>query len=88
MHVRQFTNTFYPVYLSPDPESIPRRQRRTIQIWLIGVCIAVKRGIDRPLDKTESGPEPRRESIADGIVEVVAKYKVVAIYRFGEGDCE
>lgn len=30
MYIRQLTTTFYPVYLPPNPESIPRRQCRTI----------------------------------------------------------
>lgn len=50
--------------------------------------IAIKRGVDRPLDETEGGTKPRWESVADGIVEVVAKEKVVSVYGFGEGDCK
>jgi hypothetical protein len=57
-------------------------------VWFIRVRVAVHGRVDGPLDEFERGVEARRETVADGSVEVIAEDQVVAVDRFLEDDGE
>lgn len=77
----QHRNLIPALDLPPDPELVPRRQRRTEQVRLVGVRVAVQRGVDGPADETQGGVEAGWKPVADGSVEVIAEEEV----RAGDG---
>lgn len=77
-----------PFGLVANPKLVPRRQRRTKQVRLVGVSIAIDCRIESPFDEAESGVEAHGQTVAEGFVEVVSEDEVVAAYVFfgGEGE--
>lgn len=71
-------------------QSIYRTRRGTVQVRLISLYIAVQPRVYNPLDNAECGVKTRGQTVADGMVEVVAEDEVVGVNggfgREAEGD--
>lgn len=74
--------------LVANPELVQGRQRRTEEVGLVGVCIAVNGRVDHPFDEAEGGIETRGQTVADGTVKVVAEEEIVAVDGVFEDDGE
>lgn len=76
--------------LAAYPQHVNRRKQRAVQIWFVGLYIAVQTRINPPLYYTKRLVEERGQAIADRVVEVVAEDELVAADVLfgseGEGD--
>lgn len=66
--------------LAADLEYVHGAQDGRVEVGLVGVWVAVHGGVDPSLDPVEGGAEAPGQTVADGVVEVIAKDQVVAGY--------
>lgn len=69
---------FCRVLLVADAQHVYTRQQRAVQVWLVAVDVAVETRVDPPLHDAECFVEEGRQTVADGVFEVVAEDQLVA----------
>lgn len=56
-----------------DAEDVDTAQCVSVKVWFVRVHVTIKAWVDCPFDNPESGAESGRNTVADGMFEVVAK---------------
>lgn len=68
-----------PLPLVTNNQSIQAPAHRPVKVRFVCIYISIQPGIHNPLHDPKRSREPRRQSVADGVVEVITEDEVVAI---------
>ena len=71
-------------------QSIDTASSRPVHVRFISIRIAIQTRINNPLNNLQRGTKPWRQPISNGMIEIVSKDEIVAVYALlgneGEGD--